>query len=376
MIRVIHYLPSINCTSGIANLLMNYYRQLHRNKIQFHFVYFTKKTLNNFENEIESLGGTATYMLPPTNLMKFKKELNNYLFSLKEKYNDDKFVFQNHQIAFTIFMYKAIQKAGIDHFIVHNHMTKFSDSRIKSLRNMILFLLSSKKNVVYFSCSKSACNIIKKYAHVDYSQIFVMNNAINPIKFKYDETIRKRIRDKLNIGDFIVIGHIGHFDPVKNHDFIFKLFDRLYQKNTNYKLLLVGNGPLKDMYVKLIMNKKYKNNVIILSDRKDIPELLNAMDYFIFPSKFEGLGIAAIEAQASGLPTFISSYVPNEVSISNCNIISLDNIDDWENKIINSKISNRGNAYKNIQNTQFDILKNIDMLEKKYLDIVNNNVKE
>ena len=370
MIRIIHYLPSINCTSGIANLLMNYYRKIDREMFQFHFVYFSKKNSNNFEKEIESLGGSATYIVPPTKLFQFKTSLTKYLEQIKANYNIDTFIFQNHQIAFTIFMYKIIKNSGINCIIVHNHMVRFSNSLIKSFRNMVLFRLLRKKDIIYFSCSTNASKLLTKHTNKCMRDIFVMNNAIDCNSFKYIEKIRNEVRSMLDLNNSFVVGHVGHFENVKNHKFILRVFEQLYKKQKDSKLLLVGNGPLKNKYISIINKKPYKKNVIILSERNDVSNLLNAMDCFIFPSKSEGLGIAAIEAQASGLPTFISERVPKNVNIINCKQIKLSSFKEWVKEILTNKPKNRNIGYKKVQNTQFDINKSVANLEKKYINIL------
>lgn len=370
MIRVIHYLPSINCTSGIANLIMNYYRIIDKKNFQFHFIYFSRKTENNFEEEIKSLGGTVDYILPPTKLTKFRKDLKHYIDNLKKIYPHDDFIFQNHQIAFTLFMYKIIKKCGINHIIVHNHMTKFSDTKLKAIRNMILFVLSRRNDIKYFSCSDSANKLIMKYANKNECDIFVMNNGIDFSKFKHSLSDRDKIRSELKIGNSFLVGHIGHFEPVKNHNFIMDIFEKLYNVNHEYKLLLIGNGSQKEKFLKIIDEKNFKNNVNVLSERNDIPALLSAMDCFIFPSKFEGLGIAAVEAQANGLITLISDKVPSEVILINCQQLSLHSSDKWVDYIRNIEKKDRVYANKIVEQSKFNIYKNIENLEKEYYKIL------
>ena len=203
-----------------------------------------------------------------------------------------------------------------------------------------------------------------------------MQNCIDFYKFKFDSNMRKKYRSELAIEKNYVIGHIGHFEPVKNHNLIIAIFKKLCTKIDNAKLLLIGNGSLKQEIIELVKNKNLEERIIFLENRNDIPYLLSAMDCFIFPSKFEGLGIAAIEAQASGLPTIISNKVPKIVKLSNCIDIDLNNdIDIWVEKILeyyeNFSENDRLNLWDKIVKNDFDINYNIIKLEKKYLEINN-----
>lgn len=372
MIRVIHYLPSINHTSGVAQLLMRYYRKMNKNLFQFHFVYFTELKDKNFKKEIIKLGGTEEYICPPNNYFQFKKDFNNYIANFRRKYKNDKIVFHNHQLPFTIFQYGILKKNSVNNIIVHNHMTKFSEKKLSAFRNMLLFLPISFMDVEYFSCSKDACNLISKYNFVNKQKIFILRNSINCSEFKFNQVQREEMRKKLHIGGDYLLGNIGHFEAVKNQSFIIKLFYKKFNKN-GYKLILVGDGSKKELLLKNIEKYNLKERVIILENRDDIPNILSSMDCFLFPSKFEGLGIVSIEAQASGLPVILSKNIPLEVSIKNCTIQQDYNINSWAKSIENLKSQNIDRLLANIEvsKSEYNIDRNVAKLEKKYESIIN-----
>lgn len=371
MIRVIHYMPDINYTNGIAQLVMNYYRKINREHIQFHFIYFSKTKSKNFRKEIISLGGTEEFICAPTKYIKYQKELNRFLKSFKEKYKNDEIIFHNHQLAFTIFQYFILKKNNIMNMVVHNHMTKFSDNKLKALRNMILFLPVSFLKVKYFACSKDACNLISKYNFTNKQNIYVLKNGIDCNKFKFNIASRNKIRKQLKISTEFVFGNIGRFERVKNQAFLIRLFSRKYNSD-NYKLLLVGDGSRKNNIINMVKKYNLENRVLFLENRDDIPSILCAMDCFLFPSKFEGLGISAIEAQASGLPIIISKYVPSEVIITNRIKQLTYNINSWIGTIekFKSQNINRSSINKIVAKTEYNINKNVIDLEKEYEKIV------
>ncbi|MBQ8857250.1 MAG: glycosyltransferase [Lachnospiraceae bacterium] len=155
------------------------------------------------------------------------------------------------------------------------------------------------------------------------NEMFGVNNSVvlnNGIEFSRFECAldKKTVRRKEGIPEnACVIGHVGRFNEVKNHKFLVEVFAKLHEKDDNTFLLLVGNGSTQkqteEQLKKLGLEKNYK----ILSQRTDIPDLLNAMDKFVFPSTSEGLGIALIEAQKAGLPCIVSSAVPEAATVSN-----------------------------------------------------------
>ena len=376
MIRVIHYLPSINCTSGIANLIMNYYRNIDRKNIQFYFIYFSKLTENNFKNEIEKLGGTCTYIIPPNKFKKFSFDFNDYIKTFYQNYEDDIIIFHNHQLAFTVFQYSILKKNNIKHIIVHNHMTKFSDNILKSFRNMLLFLPVTFLPVEYFSCSEDACKLLMRYNFVRRKNIFIMSNAIDCDKFKFDSKIREKYRKMFNLESKIVLGNVGHFEPVKNHKFIINLFYNKFNDD-KHALILVGNGSLKNKIINLINKKKLNNKIIVLETRNDIKNILFCIDCFIFPSKFEGMGIAALEAQAAGVPVVISKNVPSEVMICNCEKITNYNMNNWQKNIdllLNTDID-RILSNNSVGQSIFNIFNAVNIISNKYKQIGDENLE-
>ena len=367
MLRIIHYVPNLNCTSGITNMLMNYYRNIDRTKIQFDFIYFMNNTKNNFCDEIKSLGGNICHIDPPTHYSNFKKQLKDYLKKLNK---NNKYVFHNHQLAFTILLYPIIKKEKNIVFIVHNHMTKYSDKKISSIRNYILSIPIKYMNKIHiFACSNEAAQLIIKNKKRDY---YIMDNGINIRKYLFDETIRNKVRKNLKITNNYVIGHIGRFEKVKNHEFILEVFEKILLRYKSAVLLLIGTGNEEQHIRNIIIEKGITNSVIILQNRKDVNELLMAMDTFIFPSRFEGLGISAIEAQASGLPVVMSDKIPNIVNICNVDVLSLDvSAEEWANHLLKNKIKNRKKCNSIIANTRFNIDKNVSDIEELYYKISN-----
>lgn len=178
------------------------------------------------------------------------------------------------------------------------------------------------------------------------------------------------MRDELKISksDF-VIGHVGRFAPPKNHPFLIDVFKSVHDKNRNSKLLLVGTGNGQSNIREKVDNLGLSDSVIFLGNRGDVNRILQAMDVFLFPSLYEGLGIAALEAQASGLPCIISDGVPSECKVTDL-AESLDlnlPIDKWANAVLEKQSAIRKNTYQEIKNAGYDIEQNAKQLENFYI---------
>ena len=365
MIKVVHFVASINLTNGVTNMLMNYYRFIDRTKVQFDFIYFIDELFPSFRNEIEKLGGQAIKVVSPTHYLKFYKQLCNYF----DAHPHNQFIFHNHQIAFTALLKPITSKYKIRRFIVHNHMTKYSDKLISSIRNWLMCMPIRFLDVDYFACSKEAAISIFGKKQWDRNAVTIINNGIDCSKYCFKQDTRNIVRKKLGIENCLIFGHVGHFNIVKNHKFIVEIFRNIANEKDNAFLLLVGTGPLKQQTEKLIRQYALEDKVIILENRDDIPALMNAMDVFLFPSLFEGLGIAAIEAQATGLPVIMSDTVPKAANIHNCTILSLnESASSWGKKALESYVSPelRATANRYVEESDFNIRRLSNHLQTVY----------
>ena len=370
MIKVIHFVPSLSIASGVATTIMNYYRIIDRNKIQFDFICFGIDKTETYINEITSLGGKVYFVCRPTKFLCFYKQMKNIILN----YSSNHIIFHNHQIAFTIFLKPMLSKFKAYNFITHNHMTKYSDKILSTIRNKLLCLpIKHMKNIYYFACSIDAGKMM--YGKKDF---FIMKNGIDCDKFKYSKIKRLKIRKELGVDDnCFVIGHVGRLEPVKNHTLIldiFKSFNDIYPKS---KLLLIGKGRLENNIKNKIKSMNLSDKVLMLGVKNNIDEMLSAMDLFLFPSFFEGLGIAIIEAQSCGLPVVVSNMIPKEAIIKNVSIVNLnEGIDKWIdqiNKLKNLHI-NRSKVNIYVKNSDFNIYINTEALINIYNNIINKGI--
>lgn len=363
MIRILHVVSKLSINSGVMNVIMNYYRHIDRTKIQFDFLYFEERN-PDFKDEIKNLGGNIFSVNKPSlkHIYRTYKEFNFFLSNNYAKYT----AVHLHEVYLVHFISYFCKKYRIKHLITHAHTTKYSDNPKNALRNRMMCLGLKKSATDYFACSKAAGEFYYGKEAVDSGLVKVIPNAIDLEKYKFNKVIRDKVRKELKLENKFVVGHIGRMSPQKNQMFLLKVFAEVKKSKNNAVLLMVGDGPLRPIIENEILKLGLKNSVILLGVRNDVPNLLMAMDVFVLPSLFEGLGIVAIEAQATGLKCILSGEVPKEVDCGLCKFVGLnENINAWSNIIDVNGLKNRDYFSENIES--YNIRKCVKKLENLYL---------
>lgn len=376
--RVLQVFTIMN-RGGAESMIMNYYRKIDKDKVQFDFLVFRKEKAA-FDDEIEHLGGKI-----------FKLDPINPLFP-KSSYNDLRIFFDTHQDysvihshlnTFSSFPLKVASEFNIPCRIAHAHIAldkvslKSLVTQKESLPEVIkkIIKLHLKKSIHrytthYFSCGRKA----GEWLFGKSTPFFTMNNAIDTEKFRFDPVLRKKYREKSGIDKELVIGHIGRFDSQKNHIFLLQIFTSLLDINPNSKLVLIGDGSLKNEIEKETKIRSIDDKVEFLGVRTDIPELCQMMDVFVFPSFYEGLPVTLIEAQAAGLRVLAADTITEEVRLSNLiEFLSLkESPEFWAKKILDMDITTRSNTQKLIVDRGYDIYSNTLQMQEFYLQQNNN----
>ncbi|MFR1836643.1 MAG: glycosyltransferase family 1 protein [Turicibacter sanguinis] len=358
--RVLQVVTIMN-RGGLETMLMNYYRQVDRSKIQFDFMVHRQER-GDYDDEIEELGGKIYRMLPikPGNYRKYLKDLERFF-----KDNNQYQVVHSHINENSGFVLKAANKIGVPCRIAHSHLADLKFDYKYPFR--VYGRLNLKSSFTHrFACSKRAGEWLfgKKYN----KEVKILNNAVDTNRFKYDQSIRKQYRNELGIANKIVIGHVGRFNPQKNHRFLIDIFKEVNQKNPDTVLLLIGDGYLKLQIEEKVRQFNLSNSVIFLGLRDDIPELMQAMDLFLFPSLFEGLPVVLVEAQASGLRCITSTGVTEEANITKkVEFLELSEGSlKWAEIILNGNF-NREDNQEFLIKKGYDTSANVKVLEEFYL---------
>ena len=351
---------------GVESVVMNYYRHIDRTKIQFDFICDEDST-NIPYDEIKKLGGKIILVPPYQKVFEYQKDLIKIF-----KDNNYKIV-HSHLNTLSVFPLRAAKKAGVPVRIAHSHSTTNKKEWKKNLVKQILRPFSKVYATDYMCCSELAGRWLFGNKEYDKGNVYLLNNAIDLDKFKYDEQLRNKKRKELNIkDDTLVIGHVGRFVEQKNHRFLIDIFNEFHKQNNDSLLLLVGQGPLMEEIKEKVNSLGLKDCVKFLGQRNDVSELYNLMDLFLFPSLYEGLGIVTIEAQCTKVPCIVSDKIPSVVEISNnIKFLKLNNdIEDWTNEINKSLKIKTNIDEKKLKECGYDITSEFVKLENHYKNCI------
>lgn len=348
---------------GVEAVVMNYYRNIDHEKIQFDFICDSDSTNIPYE-EIEKLGGKVILIPPYQKVFKYQKELRKVLRDGNYK------IVHSHINTLSVFPLYAAKRVGVPVRIAHSHSTTNKKEMKKNILKQILRPFSKVFATDYMCCSELAGRWLFGNKEYDKGNVYLLNNAIDLDKFKYNEKVRKEKRKESNIqDDTLVIGHVGRFVEQKNHRFLIEIFDEIHKQNNNSILLLAGQGPLMEEMKEKVKKLNLEDNVIFLGQRSDINELYQVFDVFLLPSLYEGLPVVGVEAQATGLLCELSRDMTKETKVlDTTRFISLDkSAKEWSSIILDdySKFKRNDTAFE-ITKNNFNIKKEASKLEDKY----------
>ena len=363
-IRILHMIGGLDL-GGSQAFVMNIYRNINRDLVQFDFI-LDHPSERYLEDEIKSLGGKI-FELPAfngKNALVVKREWKKFL----DAHSEYK-VLHSHIRSYASLYIPIAKRKGLK-TIIHSHSTS-NGHGFSSLAKAILQYPLRYQADYFFACSPEAGEWLfgKRICKTD--KFKVLKNAIDIKKFTYSDSKRSKVRQELGINqDEVVIGFIGRVTEPKNPLFIIDIFYELTKINNNIKLLFVGDGNLLQTVKSRAKTVGVENKIIFAGTRNDANILLSAMDLFLFPSLWEGLGISLIEAQASGIKCICSERIPNSAIITD--LVDVANLDNdahfWADKIshINLKYA-RNDTSKIIADAGYDINRTTNYLEAFYI---------
>lgn len=362
-IRILQVVVSMN-SGGIENMLMNLYRAIDRDKIQFDFLLHIEEE-SFFEKEIHQLGGRV-HRVPAwklTNMNAYLKSLD--AFFRKEYYQ----CVHSHVSVMSYFVLKMAKKNNVKIRIAHSHEAHDSiwDHPVHKMPFILVLRQVINKPLTHrFACGEEAGQWL--FGRLPF---MVINNAIDAEKFIFNEVIAAEEKRKLNLEDKMIFGHVGRFCEQKNHMFLIDAFEELHKRKPVAHLLLIGDGELKNDIEKKVREKNLEQSVSFLGVRKDVNRLLNAMDYMVMPSLFEGLPVSLVEAQANGLKVFASDKIAKETNLTGLiDFIPIKDKTTWVDHILNNLTYAREINYDKIVEANYDIKANAAFLTDFYLNVV------
>lgn len=360
-LRIGHVLGKMN-GAGVEAIVMNYYRHIDKSKIQFDFIVDSDSTMIPHE-EIKALGGKIFIVPPYQQLVKYNHELMTIFL------RNDYTIVHSHINALSVFPMKVAKKAGIPIRIAHSHSTSAPGETKKNIIKNILRPLSKTYPTHYCSCSKGAGEWLFGKKVYQSRKLNIVNNGIEINKFLYNRQEREILREELELDDKFVIGHTGRLIFQKNQSFLIKILSEIITSIPNAVLLLLGDGDDYNKLFRLAEDLGVRDKILFLGNKTDVHRYYNAMDIFAFPSRYEGFGVSAIEAQASGMPVVLSNKVPEEACLTdNCSVLSIEEgVKPWVDLIVHLKENTDRN--QDIHFEEFDISINAGMLTDYYFNI-------
>lgn len=354
---------------GLETYLMQQFEHINRDVLRYDFVNITGEYDIVFSDKIKNAGSKiynicSRHKNPILHYWQWIKLLRKY----KGRYKAIVLNTNSLEYVFPIFIANFFD---IKMRIIHSHNAGFENKIGIGRKILIGFnrLLLNFSATHYFACSRKAGEWMfgkdKKFA--------LIHNAIDVNCYKYNLEKRKEKRKNLNLENKFVIGHVGRFVYQKNHDFLIEVFYEIYKILPEAILILIGDSVEDKLYLNEVKRKikelNLEESVKFLGMRNDVPELMQAMDCFILPSRFEGLPLVGIEAQTSGLLCYLSDVITDEIKITDLvNFISLKKTPEfWAKRIVKNRKYIRKNKIEEITTSGYNIDREIKKIEKFYV---------
>lgn len=371
-VRVLHVLGGLSL-GGAESRIMDLYRCMDREKVQFDFLVHQngagERIPEFYDKEVKELGGNI-YVLPRLkgyNYLAYKRAVKNF-FSEHWDFR----VVQGHMTSTAAIYLPEAARAGIPVRVAHARSAGV-DKGIKGMMTRLLRIPLLKRADYCFACSREAGESAFGKKWKCSPKALVIPNAVDARKFIYQKDARDKIRKELGITDCYVAGHVGRFHYAKNHEFLLEVFaalrSRMKEKGIRAVLLLLGEGSGMEAVRRQAAQLGMEENVLFMGNRKEVWNYYQAMDYFIFPSRFEGLPGTVVEAQAAGLKCIISDRITAEVGFTE--LVHYENIglpaERWAEYIMKNISYERKNMCQAVADAGFDVKEQARRMEEFYL---------
>ena len=319
-------------TGGIEHFLMAYCGKINRERVQFDFL--CRFSPIACQKEAEKIGKIYTITRRSSDIMRYYREINDFFREHGHEYD---IIWDNECMFNDMTPLKKAAEVGIPVRIAHCHnpqnMDKSAIGHVQGFLHRVNHHSLSRYANVLWACSmesaKWACPAMDLPCEV-------IPNAIDAQMFRFSEQVRREVREQYGLEDCLVVGHVGRLQYQKNQTFLLDAFRHLHEREEKARLVLVGDGPdLTELEAKAV-TLGIEREVLFLGNRDDVNRLLQAFDLFVMPSHFEGFGMAALEAQAAGLPCLLSASVPRETKLTrNVEFIPAEDPAIWAEHMLN-----------------------------------------
>lgn len=360
MIRVLQVIGALGY-AGVENVVMNYYRNIDRNHIQFDFITCSKEP-ERFDEEIYELGGEI-HRLPSRSRSPFHYMLRLAQTIEKNKYDIVHIEQNSASMAMDAFVCRL---CGVKVIIGHSHNTRC---------NVLWQHYFFKPFVNLLVTHRMACSVeAGRWVFGKRNDVTLLYNAIRAEEFYYSEEVREKYRCGVTLHNDFVVGFVGRLHEQKNVYRLIDIFVEIKKSKEDARLVLVGDGNERDALEQYAKDKNVWNSCLFMGRRDDVGNLMQVFDVFLFPSRYEGLGMVCIEAQASGLPCIMSDNVPAPNINGKSMHMSLECSDsEWAEAVLSANTENRAAVKEIFGESGYDINKETVKLQLFYEECVFSN---
>lgn len=351
--------------SGVDSVVMNYYRHIDKSRVQFDF-FMDGYNPSLLDEEILDLGGRIIKLAP------YEKSMYKNIKDCRTAFEKNRYtIVHSHLNTLSVFPLYAAYRAGVPVRIAHNHSTTSRGEFKRNLMKQALRPFSKTFATHYAACADYPARWLFGTKTVRQGKVRLIKNAVDTSRFYPDTKAGSRIRKEFGLENRFIVGHVGRFVFPKNHEFIVRVFAEVYKKNPNAALILVGTGELETDVRRLVKELGIEQAVIFTGLRRDIPDFLNAFDVFFLPSRYEGLPVVGMEAQAVGLPCLMSDAVPTDTAVTPLvEFLPLTAaLGEWADKLLTYKNREKRTYPDLLRNSGFEIKQEAEKLCRWYEDL-------
>lgn len=366
--RILHVVGRMD-RGGVETWLMHILRNIDRDRYRMDFLVHSDQS-GTYDDEIRSLGSRLFFCNNPNRLILYAVSV--YRMLQREHFH----IVHSHVHHFSGFVLEIARRADVPVRIAHSHTAPNSTSTSIVRRSYLSYSkrLINKNATWGLACSEKAAQCLygESWHEDPRFKVLLYGIDLQPFRQVVD---RNATRRALGIpSDALVVGHVGNFVVVKNHNLIIEVACEVMRHEPRAYVLLVGDGPLRKDIERAVRESGFADRFVLVGSRNDVPELmLGAMDIFLFPSQYEGLGLALVEAQAAGLPCVVSDRIPLEADVVPRLVERMplsSSLATWAEALLKAKNKERASseALSAVEQSDFNIRTSVARLERIYAD--------